>query len=177
MQTDQTDKAFKPFPNKPWFLRVCSTSLLKTLWKKEKLLVTSNFSFSHSVFYLFEELSAIFNKIEIVVCKPISIWTSLIFVVWERVKKRPNYTNNVANPADTVIQLQRQLNAIKSFCENTWMQVNIYIKKKLWYFVKGGPLKASEHWTFDGEEINIAPFYKYMGLLFTPKLSWSRAQR
>ena len=39
-----------PFPNKPWFLRVCSTSLLKTLWEKKKLLVTSNFSFSRSVF-------------------------------------------------------------------------------------------------------------------------------
>ena len=35
-----------PFPNKPWFLRVCSTSLWKTLREKEKLLVTSNFSFS-----------------------------------------------------------------------------------------------------------------------------------
>ena len=34
-----------PFPNKPQFLRVCSTSLLKTLWEKEKLLLTSNFSF------------------------------------------------------------------------------------------------------------------------------------
>ena len=54
-----------PFPNKPWFLRVCSTSLLKTLWEKEKLLVTSNFSFSHSVFYLFEELSSIFVKFEL----------------------------------------------------------------------------------------------------------------
>ena len=30
---------FDPFPNKPWFLHVCSTSLLKTLWEKEKLLV------------------------------------------------------------------------------------------------------------------------------------------
>ena len=58
-----------PFPNKPWFLRVCSTSLLKTLWEKEKLLVTSNFSFSHSVFYPFEEVSAIFIKFVIVVCK------------------------------------------------------------------------------------------------------------
>ena len=43
--------------NKPWFLRVCSTSFffffffLKTQWEKEKLLVTSNFFFSHSVFY------------------------------------------------------------------------------------------------------------------------------
>ena len=34
------------FPNKPWILCVCSLSLLKTLWEKEKLLVTSNFSFS-----------------------------------------------------------------------------------------------------------------------------------
>ena len=32
------------FPNKPWFLRVC---------KKEKFLVTSNFSFSQSVFILY----------------------------------------------------------------------------------------------------------------------------
>ena len=53
----------------PWFLRVCSTSLLKTLWEKEKLLVTSNFSFSHSVFYRFRELSTISIKSEIVVCK------------------------------------------------------------------------------------------------------------
>ena len=36
--------------------------------EKEKLLVTSNFSFSHSVFYLFGELSAIFIKFDIVVC-------------------------------------------------------------------------------------------------------------
>ena len=28
-----------PFPNKPGFLHVCTTSLLKTLWGKEKLLV------------------------------------------------------------------------------------------------------------------------------------------
>ena len=35
------------FPNKPWVLCVCSICLLKTLWEKEKLLVTSNFSFSH----------------------------------------------------------------------------------------------------------------------------------
>ena len=60
---------FNPSPNKPCFLRVCSISLLKTLREKEKLLVASNFSFSHSVFYLFGELSAILKKYEIVVCK------------------------------------------------------------------------------------------------------------
>ena len=55
-----------PFPNKPWFLPVCSTSLLKILWEKEKLLVVNNFSFSRSVFYPFGKLSAISNKFNIV---------------------------------------------------------------------------------------------------------------
>ena len=63
------DWTFNPFPNKPWFLCVCSTSLLKTLREKEKLLITSNFFFSHSVFYLFGKLSSIFIKYKIVVCK------------------------------------------------------------------------------------------------------------
>ena len=61
--------SLNPFPNKPWFLRVCSTSLLKTLREKEKLFVISNFSFSHSVFYPFGELFAIFIKLGIVLCK------------------------------------------------------------------------------------------------------------
>ena len=68
-----------PFSNKPWFLRICSVSLMKTLMEKEKLLVTSNFSFSHSVFYQFGVLSAIF------VCKLFPVCNSLKFVVWERV--------------------------------------------------------------------------------------------
>ena len=73
--------SFNPFPNKPWFLRFCNRSLLKTLWEKEKLLVTSNFSFTHSVFYLFGEPSSIFIKFRIVVCK-LWVWKSLKFVVW-----------------------------------------------------------------------------------------------
>ena len=60
---------FNPFPNKPWLSRVCFIILLKTQWEKEKLLVTSNFSFSHSVFFPFWKLSAIFIKFKIVVCK------------------------------------------------------------------------------------------------------------
>ena len=62
-------KGLNPFQNRPLFIHVCSRDLLKTLWEKEKLLVTSNFSFFHSVFYLFGELSVIFIKSEIVVCK------------------------------------------------------------------------------------------------------------
>ena len=62
---------FHPFPNKPLFSRVCSTSLLKTQWERKKLLVTSNFSFSHSVFYAVGELLTISIKSKIVICKKV----------------------------------------------------------------------------------------------------------
>ena len=38
----------------------------------------SNFSFSHSVFYPFGEVYAIFTKFKIVVCKLLSVWKSEI---------------------------------------------------------------------------------------------------
>ena len=75
-----------PFPNKPWFLHVCTYSLLKTLWEKEKLLKTSNFSFSHSVFCPFRGLSSIFIKIQNCPLQTLSVWKSPKSVVWERVK-------------------------------------------------------------------------------------------
>ena len=66
------------FPNKPWFLRICRTSLLKTLWEKEKLLATSNFSFSNSVFYTFGELYTIFIKFKLSSAKSFSFEESKI---------------------------------------------------------------------------------------------------
>ena len=86
-----------PFPDKPCFLPAWSTSPLKTLWEKEKLLVTSNFSFSHSVYYLYGEVSAIFIKFEIVVCKLFSVWSSLKFVVWESVNFTKELLANKTN--------------------------------------------------------------------------------
>ena len=41
---------FNPFPHNDTFWHPWETNLLKTLWEKEKLLVMSNFSFSHNVF-------------------------------------------------------------------------------------------------------------------------------
>ena len=75
-----------PFPNKPWFYVSVVQVFLKTLWEKEKLLVTSNFSFSHSVLYSFGELSAIFITQN---CRlqTLSVWKSLKSVVCERVNR------------------------------------------------------------------------------------------
>ena len=49
----------KPFPKE--------ALVLKTLCEKEKLLVTSNFSFSHSVVYPLGQLAAIFINFTVVV--------------------------------------------------------------------------------------------------------------
>ena len=53
INTENFFVCLNPFPHNDTFWRLWETCLLKTLWEKEKLLVTSNFSFSHSVFYLF----------------------------------------------------------------------------------------------------------------------------
>ena len=86
---------FIPFPRKPWFLRVCSASLLKTLREKKKLLVMSNFSFSHSVFYSFREPSDIFIKFKKCCLQTLSFWKSLKFVVWERIISLPHNHMNL----------------------------------------------------------------------------------
>ena len=52
---------FDSIPKNPMFLHVCCTTLLKTQM--------SNISFSHGLFYLFRDLSTIFIKFKIVVCK------------------------------------------------------------------------------------------------------------
>ena len=46
---DKLILGFTPFSNKPWFL---VSEVFWKHWEKQKLLVTSNFSFSHNVFYL-----------------------------------------------------------------------------------------------------------------------------
>ena len=60
-------------------LRVCSTclSILKTLWEKEILVVTSNFSYR---FYPLGKLSAIFIEFEIVVCKHFQFWRVYLLI-------------------------------------------------------------------------------------------------
>ena len=74
-----------PFANKPWFLRVCFTRLLKTLCKKEKLLVTSNFSFSLSIFYPFMITFCHFHyNLELLSANSFSLEASKI-CRWERV--------------------------------------------------------------------------------------------
>ena len=40
-----------PLPNNPWFLQPWDGSLFKTLWEKEKMMVTNIFSLFYNAFY------------------------------------------------------------------------------------------------------------------------------
>ena len=82
-------KTLNPFPNKPWFLRVCSTSLLKTPREKEKLLIMSNFSFSQCFLPIWRTFCH-FHPIWNCRLQTLSIWKSPKFVVWERVNPFQN---------------------------------------------------------------------------------------
>ena len=73
-----------PFPNKPLFSCLCSTSLLKTLEEKEKFLVKSNFSFSDCFLPVWRSL-CLFYQIWNCHLKTLSVWKSLKFVIRERV--------------------------------------------------------------------------------------------
>ena len=74
---DPLNSFLSSIPNETWFACVCNTSLLKTLWETEKLLITSNFSFSHSVFYPFGKFSAIFIEFKNCRLQSLAVWNIL----------------------------------------------------------------------------------------------------
>ena len=87
------------------------------------------------------------------------------------------YADDVANCAETRVRLQRQINLIGEFCNIKEMKVNLN-KTEIIVFRNGGPLRNYERWTLEGTpNIRTTSEYKYMGLIFTPKLSWSKAKR
>ena len=84
------------------------------------------------------------------------------------------YADDIANCADTVRNLQIQFNIVELFCLNTGMVVNIG-KTKI-NFRNGGFLRRNEKWYYQGQQIEVVSFYKYMGILFTPKLVWTKTK-
>ena len=85
------------------------------------------------------------------------------------------FADDVASFSDTVIRLQRQINCIQQFCESAGMSLNL-LKTKTIVFRSGGMLKQMEKWYYKGEIIDTVPFYKYLGVYFTPKLVWSETK-
>ena len=77
---------FNPFPNKPWFLRVCSRSLLKTLWEKGEIARNEQFLLFPWYFLPIWRTFCYFNQLRDCRLQILSVWKSVKFFVWERVK-------------------------------------------------------------------------------------------
>ena len=50
-------------------------------------------------------------------------------------------------------------------------------KTNIMLFFNGGTVRRNEKWEFTGKNIIEGPFYKYLGIMFTRKLCWTKAQR
>ena len=85
------------------------------------------------------------------------------------------YADDLANSGDTVRNLQKLADHLSSFCKRWKMKVNID-KTKVIVFRNGGYLRHYEKWFIDGAQIEVVSAYKYLGIVFTPKLSWSKAK-
>ena len=66
--------------------------------------------------------------------------------------------------------LQKQIDVLKEFADNSSMTVNLN-KTKIVIFRKGGFISAKEVWWYGANTIEVVNSYKYLGLHFNTKLS------
>ena len=84
--TNITMMSFNLFRNKPWFCRVCRTSLLKTLLRKGEIACDEQFLLFPQCFVPVWRNFFHFHKICYCLLQTLSVWKSVKFIVWERVK-------------------------------------------------------------------------------------------
>ena len=75
---------------------------------------------------------------------------------------------------DTVGRLQHEINILQQYCQKWGMTVNLK-KTKIIVFRNGGIYRKNENWFFQGINVDKVNSYKYLGLYFTSRLSWTKA--
>ena len=86
------------------------------------------------------------------------------------------FADDIVDGADTVGRLQYMINVLENYCHKWGMYVNL-TKTKIMVFRRGGILKKYEKWFFKGQQLEVVSFYKYLGLIFTPKLKWTLSKK
>ena len=84
------------------------------------------------------------------------------------------YADDLVQCADLPGRLQQQLNILADFCDKWCMKVNLE-KTNIIVFRNGGIIKRNEMWYLNGKQLKTVTYYKYLGLVFSSKLSWSKA--
>ena len=76
--------------------------------------------------------------------------------------------------SETIVGLQTQLNSLQRAALNLNLKVNMN-KSNILVFRKGGYLEVREKWFFNGSEMQVVNAYRYLGIYFSTKLSFSTA--
>jgi hypothetical protein len=71
------------------------------------------------------------------------------------------FADDMADTADTVILIRRQIDVLSDFAKKYAMKVNMQ-KSKIMVFRKGGPLRTQEVWYLGGQKIETTSKYKYL---------------
>lgn len=84
------------------------------------------------------------------------------------------YADDICIVNDTVGRLQKQLNVLSQFCAENGLKVNLS-KSNVVVFRNGGHLRNNERFYFNEQQIECINQYKYLGIIFSSRLTWSLA--
>jgi hypothetical protein len=85
------------------------------------------------------------------------------------------YADDVIIVGDQINRVQILLNTLHEFCKKWGLAVNMR-KTQAIVYRNGGIVKKNECFYFNKQKIKIVPYYKYLGLTMSSRLSWSPAQ-
>ena len=85
------------------------------------------------------------------------------------------YADDIVLIGDTVGSVQKLLDVLAEFCDKWGLQVNM-LKTKVLVYRNGGIIKNNEKFFFGKTAIENVSYYKYLGVLFSTRLSWTPAQ-
>lgn len=83
------------------------------------------------------------------------------------------FADDIVLLSDTARGLQNQIDILHEACTKLFLNIN-KDKTKVMVFRKGGFLGKNEKWTLDGSELEVVNEYKYLGYVFTTKMSLNK---
>jgi len=85
------------------------------------------------------------------------------------------YADDIVIVGDQIGRVQHILNTLSKFCSNWGLRVNMD-KTKAMVFRNGGIIRKNEVLYYNGIKLQNVPYYKYLGVVMSSRLSWSPAQ-
>lgn len=83
------------------------------------------------------------------------------------------YADDIVIFAESVNSLQLMINRIVDYFECWNMQLNLD-KSKIMIFSGGGRMARDEKWFHHGQQIEVVREYRYLGVVLTSQMSWSK---